>query len=73
MNVQVKDRLACLRVCINDGSIACAVDALLLRHPPDHGQQVAEESLVLLQILVERNDVFAGNDEQVYRALGLMS
>jgi hypothetical protein len=71
VDMQMKDRLACPRVRIDDGSITGAVDALFFRHSPGHGQQVAEKELIVLQIFVQRSNVLARYDKQMNGSLGI--
>jgi hypothetical protein len=63
----MKNRLAGLRICIDNGSVACAVDPLLFRHSPDNRKQMTQQRFIALQIIIQRSDVLAWNDQQVNR------
>jgi hypothetical protein len=71
VNMQVKDRLAGFRVRIDNSSVSGSVNALLSGHAPHNGHHVAEKHLVLLQAVIERNNMFSRDDQQVNRSLGV--
>jgi hypothetical protein len=52
MNVQVKYRLAGLRVRIYNGTIPCAVNVLLFGHPPDYVQHVTQKQPVFFLAVI---------------------
>jgi hypothetical protein len=70
MNVQMINCLAGLRIGIDYRSISGIVYTMFLRRFPDYGHHVAKKSFIILQIIVERSDVFSGNNKQVNRRLG---
>jgi hypothetical protein len=71
VDVQMKNRLPCLRVRIYNSAITGTIDSLFFRHSPGHGQQMAQKRFVTLQVFVQRSDVFAGNDKQMNRSFGI--
>ena len=69
--MQMEDRLAGLRIGVDDGSVTGAVDALPSSHLAGHGQHVTQEQLILLKIVIQRNQMLARNDKQMNRRFGI--
>lgn len=68
MDVQVIDRLAAIRACIDDGSVAIA-KAFAPRYICGNGQHVAQQRRVVVRSVRQRLQVLARNDEKVRRCL----
>jgi hypothetical protein len=71
VNMQVKDCLAGFRVRVDNSSVSGSINALLSGHAPRNGHQVAEKHRVLLQVIIERNNMFTRDDQHVNRSLGI--
>jgi hypothetical protein len=71
MNMEMKNGLAGLCVSIDNGSISGAVNPLFPCHASRYHQHMPKEHFVFLLGIIQRSDVFAGNDEHMDRRLSM--
>ena len=69
--MQMKNGLPCFCIGVDDRPVPCPVDALLLSQSSHYREQMSKQFLIGFEIVIQGRDVFAGDDQQVDRSLGI--